>query len=80
MKLTYYLKVGFKLWLVNFIAGAVVIIPAMMFVLPSLGLSIVFNQDASISSFISGIYLILLPIMFTVQGFALYKYRNWVFK
>ncbi len=79
MKLSYYLKVGFKVSVINFIAGLIVMIPAIMFVFPILGLSAL-SVDSSISSTLSFSYLIIIPILWVVQGFALHKYRGWIFK
>lgn len=82
MKIFDYLKIGFKATLVMGISSLVVLIPGYMFLLPTLGFSgiVSFQSITDLSKLMTISQVILLPIIFIAQGFALIKWRNWIFK
>jgi len=84
-KLFYYLRVGFKASVVEFIASAIVLIPMLIFLLPFLGFTGAFSGlggdvTSSLTSLLNVGVMITLPFVLMAQGFALIKYRSWIFR
>ena len=70
MKLLKYLVIGLKLWLLMMLVGLILIIP-----------SLIYKGIADLNTYLAaGVGLVFLLSEFVVAGWALWKYRSWIFK
>lgn len=77
----YYLKTGFKLGLVSLISQAILIIPAMFLMFGSLQVAMMdISGHASAKALFNPIILLLIPVGWTLNGYFVNKFKDWIFK
>lgn len=78
-KLYYYFKIGVRASIVKSIAGLVVLLPFLFFIMGGLDWNLIKSEQIWMG--ISPLYWIIFAILATlIDGFALYKYKGWIFK